>query len=120
QEAFGEDHGGDRQRHIDDHRTQHVGNDVMADVRNRADAGGARGLDEFLLLDRQRLAANDPRHGEPFHRTDGDEKQEEVLVEHHHQDDDKEDEGQRIENIDKAYHYFIEATAEKARDGAIG
>ena len=65
----------------------------------RADAAGARRLDIFLLLDRQRLAAHDPRHGQPFHRADGDEQQDEIAVEHHHQDDDEEDEGQGIENV---------------------
>ena len=85
-----------------------------------ADAAGARRLDEFLLLDRQRLAAHDPRHGQPFHRADGDEQQEEVAVEDHHQDDDEEDEGQGIKHVDEAHHQFVDPAAEIARRGAIG
>ena len=89
-------------------------------IAERADAARARRFDEFLLLDGERLAAHDPRHGQPFHRADGDEQQDEVAVEDHHQDDDEEDEGQRIEHIDEAHHQSRRcAPPTIARDRAI-
>src|SRR5579862_1291685 len=120
QEAFGQDHGGDGERDVDDHGPEQVGDDVTADDAPGADARRARGLDVFALLDRQRLAADDARHGQPLHRADVDEEQVEVAVERHHQDDDEEDEGQRIEHVDETHHHRVDAAADIARRRAVG
>ena len=82
------------------------------------DAHGLGRLHEFLPLDRQRLAADDAGHVEPFHRADGDEHQHEIPPEEYHQQDDEEDEGQRIEHVDRTHHHGVDPPAEVARRGA--
>ena len=76
-------------------------------------------LHVFLALDRQRLAAHDARHVEPFDGADGDEHQDEVPAEEHDQHDDEEDEGQRIEDVDDAHHDEVDPAAEIAGRRAV-
>ena len=64
-EAFEDDHVGHQQRGIDDHDAEQVGHDVPKDDPQRMHAGGHGHFDEFLVLDRQRLAPGDPRHIKP-------------------------------------------------------
>jgi len=71
------------------------------------------------MFDGERLAAHDPRHGQPFHCPDGDKQHHEVAVKDHHQDNDEEYERQRIEYIDEAHHDLVERAAHIARDCAI-
>ncbi len=119
EEALGDDDLGNGQRRIDHHRADEVGNDVPEDDLERPLPGSACGLDEFALLDRQRLAAHDARHGQPFERADRDEEQIDVAAEDHHQDDDEQDVGQRIHDVDEAHHDRIEPAAEIAGDRAV-
>ena len=63
-----------------------------------------RRLDEFALLETERLPAHDARHGQPFEAPDADEQQDRIAPEDHHQDDDEQDVGQRIHDIDEAHH----------------
>ena len=85
----------------------------------RADAERLGGLDVFLPLDRQGLAADDARHVEPLDRADGDEHQHEVPAEEHHQHDDEEDEGQGVQDVDDAHHDLVDAPAEIAGRRAV-
>lgn len=55
-----------------------LGNDVTADDLARRHAGRDR-FHEFLAADRQRLAAHDAGHGQPFHRADGGEDKDEAV-----------------------------------------
>ena len=71
------------------------------------------------MADRQRLAAHDARHGEPFDRADGDEGEIEIPVENHHQDDDKENVRQGIEHVDEAHHQPVRAPPRETGDGAV-
>ena len=49
------------------------------------------------------LRPDNPRHGQPFHKTDGDKKQNEISAEHHHEHDYENGKRQRIENVDDAH-----------------
>ena len=100
EEAFRHDHDRDGQRHIDGHRADHVRQDVAADDRRARHTGGARSLDELLALDGERLAADDPAHGQPFDRADGGEDQDDVPAEDGQQKDDEEDVDAEIDEDD--------------------
>ena len=80
--------------------------------------GGAGGLDEFLALDGQRLAAHDARHGQPFDGADGGEDEHDVPLEHGEQQDHEEDEGQGVQHVDDAHHEIVDAAAEIAGGSA--
>ena len=84
------------------------------------EARGTGGLDEFLVLERQGLAAHDPAHGQPLDRADSHKDQDDVRPEGHHQQDHEEDERQGIEHVDKAHHHFVELATDVAGDGAPG
>ena len=76
-------------------------------------------LHVFLPLDRERLAADDAGHVEPFDGADGDEHEHEVAAEEDDQHDDEEDEGQGVEDVDDAHHDEVDAAAEIARGRAV-
>ena len=57
----------------DDHRPEHVRDQVPEDDAPMTVAKRDRGLDEFLLAKRHHARADDPGHGQPLDRTDGDE-----------------------------------------------
>ena len=60
-----EDHLRDQDRGVDDDRRGQVGQDLAEDDARVRGAGGAGGLDELLLAQRERLAADDARHVGP-------------------------------------------------------
>ena len=78
EKALGQDDHRDVERREHDDRAQHVRHDVAEHDLQRLRARGARGFDEFLLPQRDGLAAHDPRHGQPFDRADGAEDQHQI------------------------------------------
>ncbi len=124
EETLGQDDDRDVQRGENHDRAQHVRHDVTEDDLERLGAGGAGGLDEFLLAQRDGLAAHDARHGQPFDRADRHEDEHQVGdgtigLHHRHQHDDEEHERDRIEHVDEAHHAFVEPAANETGDGAI-
>ena len=66
------------------------------------------------------MRAHNPRHGQPFHRADGEEQEQNIAPEYHHQKHDKNHKGQGIEDIDQAHHHGIDPATHIARHGAPG
>src|ERR1700674_4337568 len=104
QEALDQDHLRNGERDVNDHRADGIGDDVAADDLGARHAACKRRLDKLPAFERQRLAADDARHGEPLDRPDRDEDEHDVAAEKHHQQDDEEQEGQRVQHIDEAHH----------------
>ena len=80
----------------------------MRRLRNPSATGG---FDEFLLLQRHHLAADNAGHRQPFHRADGQEQQEDAAPHKNHQQNDEHRERQRVEHIHDPHHHDIEFAA---------
>ena len=80
-EALRQNNHGNSQGHIDDNRPEDIGNDVPQDDLPGGDPDCVSRLDEFLFLDRQGLPPDNPGHGQPFHRTQGNKDEENVAAE---------------------------------------
>ena len=120
QEAFGQNDAGDGQRHIDDHRAQHIGHDVAADDAEGADTPAARAAstNSFCLIDSvwPRTIRAMVSHSTAPMATNSRMK---LRSNDHHQDDDEEDEGQRIEHVDEAHHQLVDPAADEAGGRAV-
>ena len=97
-----------------------LGNDVPKYDPAAPEAERPGRFDEFHALNRQHLAANDPRHRKPFHGADGKEKQVYIPSKEHHEQDDKYSEGEGVHDIDDPHHYDIGLATGKAGGRPIG
>ena len=71
-----------------------------------------RGVDEPATAQRKGLAADDTGHGQPPDRADRDEDEPQTAAKHDGQHDHEEHVRQRVENVDKAHHPFVDAAAQ--------
>ena len=76
-------------------------------------------LDKFLVLDRQGLAARDPRHVQPRDQADAEKQHEDRAAEDHQHQDQHEHEGNGHQDIDGAHHDSVQTPAVIARDRPI-
>ena len=80
EEAFVEDDGGDGEREVDDDDAGEIRQQMAEDDARVALPERARGGDELLVLQREHLAADDARHGEPFDEAEGDDEDDDFRV----------------------------------------
>src|SRR6185503_8943205 len=116
EERLEQHHRRNRQRRIDGDRAEHVRDQMAQDDPVLAQTERDGGLDEFLPLQREHLAAHDARHRQPLDRADRDEQQHEVAPEYRHQQDHEDREWQRIKDVDDAHHYRVDLAAEIRSD----
>ncbi|KKA14521.1 hypothetical protein VP03_08060 [Sinorhizobium meliloti] len=99
----------------DDDRTDRIRDDVPADDLPVGQTQRLRRSNELAPLKRQRLAAHDAGHIQPFDSPDHQEDQDEAAAEEDDEHHDEENEGQRIEDLYQAHHDVIDAPADIAR-----
>src|ERR1700733_4307533 len=119
QEAFEHNDLRHRQRGVDDHRSDDVGNHVSRDDARSARPRGDRRLDEFAMPDAQGLAAHDARHGQPADRADGQKQEILAAAENDGQKYDEEYQRQTAQDFDDSHHELIRAPADVAGDRAV-
>src|ERR1051325_7065058 len=113
-----------RQRGVDDYRTKCIRDEMAEDNSRRGDTSRARRQYKLLVLERQYLPANDPRHRQPRNRSERDEQQRQLssrrLTAKHRQQHDHDDHvKQRIEHVDDAHHQVVNAAAHISRNRAV-
>src|SRR5580704_6135113 len=119
QEAFEHDDLRHRQRGVDDHRSDDVGNHMSRNDARGARPRSDRRLDEFTPPNAQGLAAHDARHGQPADRTDGQKQEIFAASENDGQEYDEEYQRQSAQDFDDSHHELIGAPADVAGDRTV-
>ena len=113
---------GDAQRDRDDDRADPVGQQVPGHDPGVRHADGPGRLDELGLLERQQLAADEPRDGHPRGQADGHEDEEQAverlaedgLAEGDRQQDDEQQVGEGVDHVGEAHQEVVQASTEPA------
>ena len=87
-------------------------------------ADGLRSQRELTLLERQNLASNNTRHGQPVGEPDGDEHiyqgTDAFILEQHRQQDNDDQRRYPVQNIDDTHHDVVDSPSKVGGDPAIG
>src|SRR5690349_6575392 len=109
-----DDHQADQGGGVDQHRRDHVGEDVADDDRRLAGAAGARRFDIGLLLDLQGRGAGDARDVGHQHDHDGDDLGRDAGLQHAGDGDGEQHQREGEQDVERAHDRLVDHAAEIA------
>src|SRR5688572_13232606 len=112
QEALEEDELRHGERGVDGDGAEQIRHDVARDDPVCGQSERDRGVDEPATAQSKGLTPDDTGHGQPPDRADRDEDEPQTAAKHDGQYDHEEHVRQRVENVDKAHHPFVDAAAQ--------